>query len=60
MTVTRNRTCTGKTPHPTRNDAIHAATERQRNYGATRNATNVYKCPYGDHWHVGHKPRPRS
>jgi hypothetical protein len=34
------------------------AYQRKHHHGKRLSALNVYACGEGDHWHVGHKPKP--
>ena len=50
---TKARACDGKVPYPTR----ERAESRRQQYidrGAAPGALNVYACPHGAHFHVGH------
>jgi hypothetical protein len=48
-----NNRCLRKVAHPSR-----AAAERARRLTIGGGVgPKVYKCEYGDHWHVGHKAR---
>lgn len=57
MTNTKGRACTGKQGYTRKIDALGAAVYRQRKFGATRDATNVYQCDFCGLYHVGHRPR---
>jgi hypothetical protein len=51
----RRRACEGKIPHASE-QAAHAALWRLQNAGKARPGTRVYRCPFGNHWHVGTRP----
>lgn len=57
MNLSRERACDGKKPHRTR-AAATAAMRTQTARGAKR--LNVYACPFGRHYHVGHLPYPEE
>jgi hypothetical protein len=47
------RACTSKIPFETRIEARAHARDDRRTDGSLR----PYRCPFRDHWHVGHKRR---
>jgi hypothetical protein len=49
----RERACTSKVPFSTRPEARTVAHHGRRADGALQ----PYRCSYGDHWHLGHRPR---
>lgn len=54
-TRTKNRSCTGKRQHATKADALDAMWRLIRSHLAERRTVHVYRCTFGDHWHVGHR-----
>lgn len=53
-TKTAGRACHGKTRYTSRHNADNALWHLIRQ-GANPAAVTAYKCPHGDHWHVGHR-----
>jgi len=51
---TEERACTSKVTHETRAEARSVARRARRSSGS---ALHPYRCPYGEHWHVGHAMR---
>lgn len=49
----QERACTSKVPFATRVEARALAHGGRRANGALQ----PYRCPYGEHWHLGHRPR---
>jgi len=54
----RRKACGDKVRHDSREEALLAMRKIYRNFGYN-GPLNVYRCPFGTHWHVGHKPRPK-
>lgn len=53
----RRLACKGKQQHATW-DSAHRHMMQLYERGKMRSGTlNVYPCPFGNHFHVGHKPR---
>jgi hypothetical protein len=50
----RRKACGGKEQHPNQAGAVRhlISLKHKGDYGLI-----TYKCPFGDHWHVGHPPR---
>lgn len=57
--MTRARECTGKVAYDTKEAALALSAGRRRRFGAPLWTVDVYRCRWGAHWHVGHKPRRR-
>ena len=49
----RRRACTGKVQH-TKDSAFNAALSLRKR---TSERVDAYPCEFGDHWHVGHRPK---
>lgn len=51
------RSCDGKVEYATRELARAAANQMRERGRAHRSKSRLtfYKCPYADHWHVGHE-----
>jgi len=50
-----HRCCEGKKRYGSKTAAV-AATTRPRDRQAAR-GLNAYKCPFGNHWHIGHSKK---
>ena len=48
----RHHACGRKTPFSSRGEARHTVRIHQRNLGGGK--VTPYRCPFGDHWHIGH------
>lgn len=57
MNLTRERACGRKRRHRTRAAAMTAV--RSLTARGARRLT-PYRCPWGQHWHVGHLPYPEE
>jgi hypothetical protein len=51
----RRKACGHKQPHPDQAGAVQQLISLKHNKGDYGLVT--YKCPFGNHWHVGHPPR---
>jgi hypothetical protein len=51
------RVCLAKKPYPSLEAAEHASRLVNKHQGAR---TRAFKCPVGEHWHVGHSDRRRK
>ena len=49
----RRKTCSSKTTYFREVDAVGVAIIRSKAIGEKLHA---YRCPFGQHWHVGHVP----
>lgn len=56
----RRKACGSKQQHATAveaNDAMHSLIRRLKKNGSPHAMLSIYKCPHGNHWHVGHPPK---
>jgi hypothetical protein len=51
----RRNCCQGKHRHES-GEAAYAQLRQLNAVGKARPGLHVYKCPFGNHWHVGRRP----
>lgn len=54
----RRKSCEGKVQHATQG-AAHAHVRSLLASQPESGSLGVYKCKWGEHWHVGHRPGSR-